>query len=948
MMAKKRIVISERDNIAALFAGDQALEFIIHRGDVLLGDIYLASVENILPSIDAAFVYLGGDKMGFLHSSDVQGKGDLKLRLKPKQRMLVQVMKEPTGHKGPRVTTEISLPGRFLVMMPESKGVSISRKIEQQSERSRLKSIVSLIKPPGMGVIIRTEAQGVSNQDIQEDFEVLLDRWQNIVAVSEQTNPPALLYRDQDLLYRVIREMVTDDVQDIVVDTPFGYQRAQQLLSQWGLDKSIRMSQHTSNQSILQTYGVDREIKQALQTKVPMPSGGYLYIQQTEALNVIDVNSGKLTNLQSQAETIRITNLEATKEIARQLRLRNIGGMIVVDFIDMESRADQLMILEAFENELATDKAKPQIGQLSDLGLVEMTRHRQGQSLHEIFTKVCPTCHGTGHAIEDFSWASPALDPDRSTANDRPNLRNRLPNRPNPRYHNQTQTTPDGQTVPHQPITPGHSKPTAIIQRQGTGADPRDREPRERDSREREFRSEGREGRYGQPREPRENRGGGHPSQGGQGMPGTSRRSNHQEASGQQAREKHASGPRSIIRELTGLPLFEHFLKPNHRKGSHIQGTVFPFKAGDVFKAHEGPKPTSGAPSESSLGSHSIEDAIMALALYPFKFALTAKTIMRPLEANNILSRLNPRAQDVFCLVYLLQEQGNNPLLSLDDNDDPSDEDSEDLSPETDHEDTPMLLEEPASRGGRSSERPYREPRQRQAFAETQEDAFTEAVAPSKSHRSEKLEDMTHGTLASSHEEDLTDTSVSQALEGDDTELELEFGLENELEGRHGAAQRRNRQHRSKPSPQKRKAAHHEKPHKEDATEEQPAETHELSVMPLQEVTSGANPVLSEEAPMVQPVELPVTLHLPEPPEKLFEAMHHTEGSPSVEASPSPMSFTVAEVKAPSKEVPMTMPSPEEHRPVVQDELPTKEEATPASSEIQLPQLPQLPPVDPS
>lgn len=403
-MAKRKIVISEHDNIAALMEDDRAVEFIIHRGDMLLGDVYLATVENILPSIDAAFVNVGGDKMGFLHSSDVPGKGDLKGRLEPKQQLVVQIMKEPTGHKGPRVSTNISLPGRFLVMMPESKGISISRKIVETAERSRLKSIVSLIKPPGVGVIIRTEATGQKESDITEDFETLLERWQNIVSMADTAAPPTLLYRDQDLLYRVIREAVTEDVTEIVVDSAFGQQRAQQLLQNWNMDKGVKVTHYQGNQPILVGTGVDKEIKLALNTKVPLPSGGYLYIQPTEALTVVDVNSGKFTSLQSQAETIKLTNLEACKEIARQLRLRNIGGMIIVDFIDMESRANQLTVLQTFENELAPDKSKPQIGQLSDLGLVEMTRHRQGQSLSEIFTRRCNSCSGTGHALEEFSW----------------------------------------------------------------------------------------------------------------------------------------------------------------------------------------------------------------------------------------------------------------------------------------------------------------------------------------------------------------------------------------------------------------------------------------------------------------------------------------------------------------------------------------------------------------
>ena len=406
-MVKQKVVISERDNIAALFEDEQVCEFIIHRGDVLLGDIYLAQVENILPSIDAAFVNVGTERMGFLHSSDVQGRGDLKNRLQPKQRLLVQVIKEPTGHKGPRVTTNIALPGRFLVLLPDSRGISISRKIINPKERIRLKSVLSLTKPPGVGVIIRTEAEGQSDAEIQDDFETLMERWQNVVAMADTITPPALLHRDQDLLYRVIREFVSEDTTEIVVDTQFGQHRAQQLLQNWGVQTPIKVTLYEGNQNILVGTGVDKEIKNALQTRVPLPSGGYIYVQPTEALTVVDVNSGKFTSLESQEATILHTNLEAAKEIARQLRLRNVGGMIVVDFIDMMSRANQLQVLQVFETFMEQDKGKPQVGQLSDLGLVEMTRHRQGQSLAEIFTKKCQSCHGASHVVEEFNWAPP-------------------------------------------------------------------------------------------------------------------------------------------------------------------------------------------------------------------------------------------------------------------------------------------------------------------------------------------------------------------------------------------------------------------------------------------------------------------------------------------------------------------------------------------------------------
>jgi len=407
---EKKIIIAERDNLAAVLENGKVTDFFIHRGEVILGDVYLATVDNILPSIDAAFVNVGTDKMGFLHAQDVMGKGSLKDKLSPKQKLIVQVVKEPTGHKGPRVTTEISLPGRFLVLMPNEPGISISKKIENAKERARLKSIVSLIKPVGVGVIIRTEAEGLSESDIQEDLEILLEKWNNIITAAESLSPPNLLYRDQDLLYRVIREACTENTKEIIVDTAFALTRVQNILQNWHMSKNIQVTLYKGSEPILIATDIHKEIKAALQTKVNMPSGGYLYIQTTEALTVIDVNSGKFVSSSTQDETILRTNKEAVNEIARQLRLRNIGGMIIIDFIDMLSRADKLAIMEELEIALEPDKSKPQVGQLSDLGLVELTRHRQGQSLAEIFTKKCPHCQGGGYSLVDFNFATPTAE----------------------------------------------------------------------------------------------------------------------------------------------------------------------------------------------------------------------------------------------------------------------------------------------------------------------------------------------------------------------------------------------------------------------------------------------------------------------------------------------------------------------------------------------------------
>ncbi len=401
-----KIIIAERDNIAAVMENGKVAEFFVHRGEIILGDVYLAQVENILPSIEAAFVNVGSDKMGFLHAQDVIGKGALQDKLKPKQKLVVQVVKEPTGHKGPRVTTEISLPGRFLVLMPYEAGINVSKKITSAKERARLKSIVNLLKPVGIGVIVRTEAEGQSESDIQEDLEILLEKWNNIITSAESLTPPSLLYRDQDLLYRVIREACNENTQEIIVDTAFALNRVQNILQNWHINKNINVSLYKGSEPLLVAMDIHKEIKAALQMKVNLPSGGYLFIQTTEALTVIDVNSGKFTNSATQDETILKTNIEAVHEIARQLRLRNIGGMIIIDFIDMTSRVDKLTMMEELELAMEADKAKPQVGQLSDLGLVEMTRHRQGQAISEIFAKRCPHCQGNGYIMEDIKFAS--------------------------------------------------------------------------------------------------------------------------------------------------------------------------------------------------------------------------------------------------------------------------------------------------------------------------------------------------------------------------------------------------------------------------------------------------------------------------------------------------------------------------------------------------------------
>lgn len=402
----RQIVIAEQHRIAAVFAEDQVQELIIASGTHQVGDIYVGVIENVLPSIDAAFVNIGsGERNGFIHVSDL---GPLRLKrnqapiselVLPQQKVLVQVMKEPTGNKGPRLTGDLALPGRYLVLRPYGKGVYLSRRIEDREERNRLKSLAILIKPPQMGLLVRTEAEGVAEEAMIDDLEQLKKLWEEIQQQYQAARGPGLLRRDEDFIQRVLRDVYSDDVNRIVTDSVAGAKRVRSYLQGWNKGKmppGVVVEVHREPTPILEYFRVNAVIRQALRPRVDLPSGGYIVIEPTEALTVIDVNSGSFTQSATSRETVLWTNCEAATEIARQLRLRNIAGVIVVDFIDMDSRRDQLLVLEHFNKALAHDKARPQVVQLSELGLVELTRKRQGQSLYEIFGYPCPTCEGLG------------------------------------------------------------------------------------------------------------------------------------------------------------------------------------------------------------------------------------------------------------------------------------------------------------------------------------------------------------------------------------------------------------------------------------------------------------------------------------------------------------------------------------------------------------------------
>ncbi len=390
----------------------------------IAGNIYKGRVVKILPGMEAAFVDIGLGRAGFLYVTDVfegfemyedilEEEGEIESETpiipRPKrgspiedlltegQEVMVQVAKEPLGSKGPRLTSHITLPGRYLVLMPTMTHVGVSRRIRNKEERKRLKSIVEEIRPSPMGFIVRTVSEGRGKEDLIQDMEFLVRLWESIRDKCEKTRAPALLYNDLDLLLKAIRDFFSPEITTLIIDDEGEYQRCLSFTQEYLPQLASKVQLYHGVEPIFEHYGIEEEINKALHPKVWLKSGGYIIIEETEALTAIDVNTGKFVGKKCLEDTIFRTNLEAAKEIAHQIRLRNIGGIIIIDFIDMEEEGHRRQVLETLENALKRDRYPSNIQGFTELGLVIMTRKRVKESLLKTLCGPCPYCGGRGY-----------------------------------------------------------------------------------------------------------------------------------------------------------------------------------------------------------------------------------------------------------------------------------------------------------------------------------------------------------------------------------------------------------------------------------------------------------------------------------------------------------------------------------------------------------------------
>ena len=407
------IQISEGETQVAVLEDDQLVEIYVERGadQRLVGNIYNGRIENVLPGMQAAFVNVGLDKNAFLYVEDVgparggresgSGSNSIGSMVREGQEILVQVVKEPIGTKGARVTTHVTLPGRNLVLMPTMDYVGISRRIDNEKERDRLRKLAEAVKPAGMGLIIRTVAEGISENLLEQEVRSLTKLWKKVLSRSQNSGAPNLVHRDLELVQRILRDLYSENVDRMTVNNRWVYEKVLDYIECFENAAMLRKRVLLESGDLFEKYGLDLEIEKALKRKVWLKSGGYLVIDQMEALTAIDVNTGKYVGSTNLADTVLRTNLEAAVEIARQLRLRNIGGIIIIDFIDMEDTQDQSRVVAALDEELKKDKTRAKIMGLTQLGLVEMTRKKVQQGLDSLLQKPCPYCEGRGKVLSE-------------------------------------------------------------------------------------------------------------------------------------------------------------------------------------------------------------------------------------------------------------------------------------------------------------------------------------------------------------------------------------------------------------------------------------------------------------------------------------------------------------------------------------------------------------------
>ena len=383
----------------------------------IVGNIYKGKVVKVLPGMQAAFVDVGLEKAAFLYVSDVYGRVEdyeeigfqgeempavvnptlpIEELLSEGQEILVQVSKEPLGTKGTRITSHITLPGRYLVFMPTVDHVGISRRIKDEKERKRLREIVLGMKPPASGFIVRTASEGAAPEEIRNDMDFLLRLWANVQKKRENSSAPSLIHSDLTMVLRVIRDILSSQVNRIIIDSKEEYDNIISFINSYMPKEKYEITLYEKKEPIFDAYGIEMEIDKILGRKVWLKSGGYIVIDMSEALVAIDVNTGRYVGKRNLDDTILKTNLEAAKEIAYQLRLRNIGGIIIIDFIDMEREGDREKVYQALEEAIKKDRQKTNIFKISELGLVEMTRKRTRENMTRILGETCPYCEGSG------------------------------------------------------------------------------------------------------------------------------------------------------------------------------------------------------------------------------------------------------------------------------------------------------------------------------------------------------------------------------------------------------------------------------------------------------------------------------------------------------------------------------------------------------------------------